>query len=169
MQFYLCPESGPEVFFTVYDDKERPAYEVTACGTAVGRRFLLRAPDGTPAARMTAVFLPACLRCAVTDGRRHFRVWIAPDASMHRSVRLKGIPWRFRGNLSTRSFDIVTEAPRKGDASRTVMTHGRCWSGPRGSYAVEVFSASDVPLALCVAAAIDSFSQSSCTSPVPAG
>ena len=166
LQFYLKPEGGPKLLFSVLDDRGRLAYDVHGEYTSFGSRFFLRAPEGGTAARLAGVSLPGLFRYTASSGVRRIRIWIRPDAA-RRAVQFKGIDWRFRGSLLTRSFDIVEEHSRGTPA--VVMTHSRCWSGRGDCYAVTVSRVADVPLALCAAVAVDCAVIRGCASPVPAG
>ena len=168
MQFYLKPEGGPKLLFSVLDGGGRPVYEVNGDYLSFGNRFVLRAPEGETVARLTGVCLPGVFRYTAASGIRRIRIWIRPDA-VHRAVQFKGVDWRFRGSVITRSFDIVEKQKQTHGASSVVMTHGRCWNGRNDCYAVTVTREADAPLALCVAVAVDSAVLRGCVSPVPAG
>ena len=166
MQFYLKPEGGPKLLFSVLDGRGRLVYEVHGEYSSFGSRCVLREPEGGTAAHLTGVLLPGLSRYTATSGVRRIRIWIRPDAA-HRAVQFKGEDWRFRGSVITRSFDIV-EKHRDGEPV-VVMTHGRCWNGRNDCYAVTVLREADVPLALCTAVAVDCAVIGGCASPVPAG
>ena len=165
MQFYLKPEGGPRLFFTVLDGCGRPVYEVRGSYSSLGCRMALCGLGGETAAHLTGVCLPGLSRYAASSGPRRVRIWIRPDAA-RRAVQFRGVEWRFRGSVLTRSFDILER--RAGETS-VVMTHGRCWNGRHDCYAVTVRREADVPLALCAAVAVDCAVIGGCASPVPAG
>lgn len=166
MQFYLKPEGGPKLLFSVLDGSGQPVYEVRGEFLSFGNRFTLRTPEGGTTARLTGVSLPGVFRYTAVSGVQRVRIWVRPEAA-HKAVQFKGKDWHFRGSLLTRSFDIVEE--RRGFSPSVMMTHGHCWSGRTDCYAVTVTQAADVPLALCVAVAVDFAVPSGCASPVPAG
>ena len=95
------------------------------------------------------------------------RLTIKPRAP-HHPVQVKGVPWRFRGSILTRSFDFVEDRDEHGKP-RVVMTHGHCWNARDGCYAVEIFQEGDMPLALCAAIAVDTSILGGSAVPVPAG
>jgi len=167
VQFFLKPESGPGLLFSILNEQGYPAYEAAGEFTPLGCRCTLRTPGGISVARMTGVCLPNSFRCSVVQGKRKIQVYLHLGASSRAPVRFRGVRWRFRGSLVTRSFDVVEELPHS--HARVVMTHGRCWNGSGDCYAVTVARAEDVPLALCVAVAVDSSAQNGCLQPVPAG
>lgn len=166
MQFYLKPEGGPKLLFSVLDGSGKLVYEVRGESLSFGNRFTLHLPEGGTAARLTGVCLPGLFRYTAASGTRRVRISIRPGAA-HRAVQFKGMDWRFRGSLLTRSFDVVEE--RRGLAPLVVMTHGRCWAERTDCYAVTVAREADVPLALCVAVAVDCAILSGFAAPVPAG
>ncbi len=166
MQFYLKPEGGPKLFFSVLDGRGQVVYEVRGEYSSFGGNFVLREPEGGTAARLSGVFLPGISRYTVASGVRRMRIWIRPDA-VRRAVQFKGENWHFRGSVLTRSFDVVEK--RQGGETAVVMTHGRCWNGRHDCYAVTVLREADVPLALCAAVAVDSAVVGGCAAPVPAG
>lgn len=167
MQLYLKPEGGPKVLFSVLDEGGRLLYEVCGEYLSLGGHFTLHVPGGGTAARLTGVCLPGMYRFTAVSGTRRMRIWIRTQAP-RRAVQFKGMDWRFRGSLLTRSFDVV-EDHRGSSEPSVVMTHGRCWTGRSECYAVTVEQEANVPLALCVAVAIDCSAQNGCSSPVPAG
>lgn len=166
LQFYLKPENGTKILFSVLDSCGQLVYEVTGEYTSFGSRYILRTPDGTAAARLTGVTLPESFQYSAANGIRRIRIKVKPTAA-HRAVQFKGARWRFRGSILTRSFDIVEDQLHRPPV--VVMTHGRCWSGQGDCYAVNIMRGADVALALCVAIAIDCSIIGGCASPVPAG
>lgn len=166
MQFYLRPENETDILFSVLDACGELVYEVTGEYTSFGSRFVLRSPGGQAAARLTGINLPESFQYSVVSGIRRIRIKVKPSAA-HKPVQFKGARWRFRGSVLTRSFDIIEENPR--GQSLVVMTHGRCWNGHGDCYAVNILRASDVPLALCAAIAVDCSILGGCISPIPAG
>jgi uncharacterized protein YxjI len=165
LQFYLKPEGGPKLFFVVLDDCGRLVYEVRGGYTSIGCNLALREPQGKTIARLTGVFLPGLSRFTASSGSRRMRIWIRPDAA-RRAVQFRGMEWRFRGSVLTRSFDILE---RHSGETSLVMTHGRSWNGGHDCYAITVRRLTDVPLALCAAVAVDCAMVGGCASPVPAG
>lgn len=167
LQLFLKPEDGPTLLFTILDRQGKTAFELKGKILPFGCRCILRTPDGKTAARLSGVCIPGSFQYTAVHGSHRVRMRVHPD-SLHRPVMFKGMPWRFRGNLVTRSFDVVEDVP--GDSTtRVVMAHDRCWTAGRNCYALTIPRSADVPLAVCVAAALDSSVQTGCFSPVPAG
>lgn len=164
MQLFLKSEEG--LLFSVLDGRGQIVYRAQGEVTPLSCRCVLCASDGIAAAHMTGVCLPHSFRCSVTQGTRHVQFYLR-DPSSQMPLRFRGVPWRFRGSLIARSFDLVEEQPN--GSSLVVMTHGRCWSTNGDCYAVTVLRPQDIPLALCVAVAVDSAAQKGCPQPVPAG
>lgn len=167
MRLYLQQTGGPERLFTVLDSCGSPLYELQGEYTPLGCRYRLCGGDGVSLARMTGVFLPASFQYSVSAGGKRLRLTVKPR-TIHRPVQIKGVPWRFRGSILTRSFDFVEEREERG-RPRIVMTHGRCWNARGDCYAVEIFQDWDVPLALCAAIAVDTSVLGGSAVPVPAG
>lgn len=166
LQFYLKPENGTKILFSVLDSCGQLAYEVTGEYTSFGSRYILRIPDGTAAARLTGVNLPESFQYSAVNGIRRIRIRIKPTAA-HKAVQFKGARWRFRGSILTRSFDIVEDPPH--GPPLVVMTHSRCWSKQGDCYAVNILRGADTALALCAAIAVDCSILGGCITPVPAG
>lgn len=167
VRLYLQQAGGPERLFTVLDSCGNPLYDLQGEYTPLGCRYRLCGKDGVSLARVTGVFLPTSFQYSVSAGGRRMRLTVKPRA-VHRPVRIKGVPWRFRGSILTRSFDLV-EGREEHGRPRVVMTHGRCWNARGDCYAVEIFLEGDVPLALCAAVALDASIVGGSAVPVPAG
>lgn len=167
MRFFLKPENGPDILFTVLDSESRPVYEVTGRYSAsIGCRFRLCGLLSSQAANMTGVNLPSSIRYSVSAGGKRMRITVKPNA-VHHAVSFKGVRWRFRGNILTRSFDIIED--QTDGQSRLVMTHGQFWNGRGDCYAVEIPLEADIPMALCTAVAVDCTVIGGCAAPVAAG
>lgn len=162
MQFYLKPVMGADTLFVIMDHCGRAVYEVTARPYSLGRRYYLVDTDCSRVARISCVRLSVAFQYSITVGRQHLRMTV-DFSSQRRPVKFRGKRWRFRGNATIRSFDILNEN------SQVIMTHGRCWGTHGDCYAMELKDPSRALLCLCVAVAIDSTVQSGLTSAVPAG
>lgn len=167
MQFFLKQSTGTESLFTVSDSCGRQVYEVTGAFSSLGRRFSLRGENGVEAAKISCVHLAASAQYSVSVEKEKgekdkVRVTVNPSAP-RRPVSIRGVKWRFRGSVLTRSFDLVDED------SHTVMTHGRCWKAGGDCYAAEIPEESDVLLCLSVAVIIDSTVVAGMPAAVPAG
>jgi uncharacterized protein YxjI len=166
LRLFLKSENVPGKLFSVLEESGAPAYTVEGKAFPLGCRFMLRMPDGTAAAHLSGLCLQGVHHFTAVQGTRSVRMRVQPG-SPHRPVQFRGEPWRFRGNLAARSFDVVAEYP--GGAMQLILTHGRCWNGEADCYALTVTRAEDVPLAVCIAAVLDLSSQACCLAPVPAG
>lgn len=167
MQLFLKPESRASSLFVILGTQEQIIYRMRGELLPLGCRCVLSAPDGKTVARLSGVRIPGSFQYSAACESRRVRMRVRPDA-LHRPVMFKGVPWRFRGNLVTRSFDIVEDLP--GDRpARVVMTHGRCWTRAEDCYVLTVARAADAPLAVCVAVALDSSVQTGFFLPVPVG
>lgn len=167
MQFFLKQSTGTETLFTVSDSRGHAVYSVTGSVSSLGRRFTLLNADGEEAAKILCVPLSRTAQYSVFvgDGRGEkdkALVSVNPSAA-HRPVSIRGVKWRFRGSVPTRSFDLVDAQ------SHTVLTHGRCWNTGGDCYAVEIPSEADVLLGLSIAVIIDSTAVTGMPAAVPAG
>lgn len=167
MRFFLKQSTGTESLFIVSDSCGRQVYEVTGSFSSLGRRFSLRDENGNEAAKISCVRLAQTAQYSVCVGtgkgeKEKARVTVNPSAA-RRPVSIRGVKWRFRGSVLTRSFDLVDAE------SHTVMTHGRCWNAAGDCYAAEIPGESDVLLCLSVAVIIDSTVVAGMPAAVPAG
>jgi uncharacterized protein YxjI len=149
MQFYLKPVSGFKTFFLVLNSCGVPVYEIQGDFTPIGCRFYLLDGCRKEIARISGVRLSTTCQYSISSQGERVRLTLNVTAP-RRAVKLRGIPWRFRGNVLLRSFDILDAQ------ARIVMTHSRCWSVHGDCYAVDIPEPAHVPLCLCVAAIIDS-------------
>lgn len=149
MKFYLEPVSGAETLFLVLDSCGVPVGEFRGGPTPYGCRMALL-DSSREIARISGVQLAGSCRYSVNAAGEHMRVRLKIAPCRH-PIRFRGVPWRFRGNILIRSFDILDAQ------SRVVMTHGRCW-GMRGGecYGIAISDADRAPLCLCAAAIVDS-------------
>ena len=150
MQFYLKPVSGAEILFCVLDSHGQPVYQVRGDTLPFGCLLVMEELErGRKIARISGVRLSSAWQYSISCGLQHVRLSMNV-AAPRRPVRFRGVPWRFRGSVLMRSFDLV-------DAQgKIVMTHSRCWSGHGDCFAVEIPDPGNVPLCLGVAVVVDS-------------
>lgn len=149
MQFYIRQDGGTETLFTISDSLGQPVYRVTGDSLSIGSKFYLIDNNDHEAARIFSVGLSAISKYAIfIDDKERARVIQNLTAARH-PIKIKGINWRFRGNLITRSYDIIDVA------STVVMTHGSCWNVCGNCYAVDIANESNVLLCLCIAVILD--------------
>jgi uncharacterized protein YxjI len=162
LQFYLKPVGEPRCLFTILNENGCPEYEVVGKDTSLGCKFFLLDGNQNVVGRITGVRISDAVQYSVAAGGKRLRVAVN-YTSVRRPVRIRGKRWRFRGNMLTRSFDILNAA------DQVVMTHGKCWSMARDCYAIDILDGDCVLLFLCLAAIIDLTISSGCTAPLPAG
>ena len=168
MKFFLKQSTETKALFTVSDSLGKQVYEVTGSISSLSQRFSLRGEDGNEAAKISCVHLTpeiAQYSVCVGDGKgekEKARVSVNPSARL-RPVAIRGVKWRFRGSVLTRSFDLVDAE------SHTVMTHGRCWNTHGDCYAVEISEEPDTLLCLSIAVIVDSTVVSGVPTAIPAG
>lgn len=160
MQLFLESSAREGTLFSVLNAEGMLVYEVTGEFTGLGRKFVITDQDGCEIARISGIRLTSYCQYSVTAGKEHMRI-TTDFSSAHRCVRLRGMPWRFRGSAVSRSFDLVNAQ------SHVVMTHGRCWNVRGECYALEISQFGHVPLCLSVAVVIDSIADCGRAAPVP--
>lgn len=160
LQLFLEPSAGTGVLFSVRSADGVLMYEATGEFTPLGRKFIIADTEGREISRISGMRLTSACQYSVSAGKEHMRI-TTDFSSPHRCVRLRGIPWRFRGSALSRSFDLVNAQ------SRVVMTHGRCWTMRGECYAMEIPELSHIPLCLSVAVVIDSIAACGRSAPVP--
>ncbi|NLJ30130.1 MAG: tubby C 2 [Clostridiales bacterium] len=132
------------------DSLGQPLYRVTGDSLALGSKICLIDRNELEAARIFSVGLPAIAKYSVLIGEKE-RVRVTRNLNSSRQpIKIKGVKWRFRGDLITRSYDILDAG------SAVVMTHGRCWDHAGDCYAVEVAKQEDVLVCLCLSVILDS-------------
>jgi uncharacterized protein YxjI len=162
LQFYLKPVGGPRCLFTILNANGHPEYEVVGKHTSLGCKFFLLDCNRSVVGRIFGVRISGAVQYSAAAGGKRLNVAVN-HTSVRRPVRIRGKRWRFRGNMITRSFDIVNAA------DQVVMTHGKCWNMARDCYAIDISDEENTLLFLCLAAIIDLTISSGCTAPLPAG
>lgn len=149
MKFYIKQSTGTDALFTVIDSLGQSIYRVAGDSLSIGSKFYLIDNNENEAARIFSVGIPTLSKFSIfIDDKDCARVTINLKAA-HSPIKIRGVKWRFRGDLLTRSFDLVD------DGSAVVMTHGRCWNQNGDCFAIEVTRESDVLLCLCIAVILD--------------
>lgn len=164
MNLYLKQDTGANAgLFTVYDSCGRIRYSLKGDAQTLGGRLFLRDGNGAEVARITHMGLAGISRYTITVGEKEHARILQNLASAKTPFRLRGIPWRFRGDMAMRTFDVV-------DASDAViMSHGRCWESSGECFALDVTRGEDAVLCICIAAVIDSSAQSGSAVALPVG
>ena len=162
MQFYLKPVGEPRCIFIILNEDDRSQYVVVEKNTSLGCKFFLLDCNHSIVGRISGVRISDAVQYSIAAGGKRMRVAV-DYTSVRRPVRIRGKRWRFRGDMLTRSFDILNTA------DQVVMTHGKCWSMARDCYAIDISDEENVPLFLCLAAIIDLTISGGCTAPLPAG
>jgi uncharacterized protein YxjI len=168
MQFYIHQNTGTETLFIISDCLGQPVYRVKGDSLSIGSKYYLIDNNENEAARIFSVGLSALSKYTIyIDDKERARVILNLTATTPKQPikikGVKGIRWRFRGDLITRSYDII-------DVDSTViMTHGRCWHTGCDCFAVDVTNKQDVLLSLCIAVIIDSTVIASSAAVLPVG
>lgn len=163
MQFYLRQGTDPDALFSVMEPSGQLVYRVKGDALPIGGKFYLLDSGEKEVARIFSVGVTAISKYAIQVGDKE-RARVTWNFNAKREqVKIKGVHWRFRGDLATRSYDILDID------SSVVMTHGRCWNKIGDCYAVQVANESDALLCLCLAVILDSTVIGGAAAPVPAG
>lgn len=150
MKFYIQQSTETDSLFTVMDSLGQLVYQVTGDSLAIGSKIYMVDQSHNEVARIFSVGLPAISRYTVYIGDRE-RARVSQNLSSSRQpIKIKGINWHFRGDLVTRSYDILAVD------SSVVMTHGRCWKNTGECYAVDITNECDVLVCLCLSVIFDS-------------
>ena len=160
MEFILRQGGAADALFTV----ETAAGEYCrVCGEqgALHSRLWLLPPQGAALAKIVRVGTPELSRCGVLTGGRE-RAVLFTSVAGRRQAWFSRPPWRFRGDLKSRAFDVV-------DVDGALrMTHSPFWAARGVCYAVTVPREEDAALCLAAAAAIDLASPGRAPGAVPA-
>lgn len=149
MKFYMKQSTDTNALFTVIDSLGQTVYHVTGDSLSIGSKFYLIDNNQNEAARIFSIGLTTISKYSIfIDDKERARVTLNLK-SKHSPIKIKGVSWHFRGDLLTRSFDLID------DNFVIIMTHGRCWNQNGDCFAVEVAKESDVLLCLCIAAILD--------------
>lgn len=162
MQFYIRQGADADALFTIMDSSGQPVYRVVGEFTPIGGKFSLTDREGGEIARVFSVGLTTVSKYSVVAEEKERARVTCNLKSKSQPVKIKGVSWRFRGDLISRSYDLVNVD------SSVIMTHGRCWNSVGDCYAVEIHNEADVPVCLCIAAILDSTVLGGMTAPVPA-
>lgn len=150
MKFYIKQSTGTEALFTVIDALGQSVYSVTGDSLSIGSKVYLIDNNQNEAARIFSLGISAMSKYSISIGdKERARVTLNLAASKQ-PIKIKGVSWKFRGDLLTRSYDLIDLD------SVVVMTHGRCWNENGDCFAVDIANQSNVLLCLCFAVILDS-------------
>lgn len=154
MNLYLKQDTAANAgLFIVYDACGRVIYSLTGDAQTLGGKMVLRTVAGEEAARITHMGLAGISRYTIIVGEKERARILQNLASTKMPFRIRGIPWRLRGDLLMRNFDLV-------DASdAVVMSHGRCWESSGECFALDIAQEKNLLLCICIAVVIDSSAQ----------
>jgi uncharacterized protein YxjI len=149
VKFYMKQSTGTDALFLVMDELGQTVYCVTGDSLSIGSKLCFIDNNKREAARVFSVGLPTIAKYSISiEDKERARVTQNLN-STHCPIKIKGVDWAFRGDLLTRSFDLIDTN------SAVVMTHGRCWNQNGDCYAVEIARESDMLLCLCIAVILD--------------
>lgn len=150
MDFYLNRHTGAgETLFDVFDTAGTLLYTVEGEWGSFGGKLYLRDSSGTECAKITCMGIHGLCKYSVHIEEKECLRVTQNMASEH-SIRLSKTEWSLRGDLLTRSFDVVD-----GEA-QVRMTHAPCWTARGDSYGIQVERPEDVPVCLSLSVIVDS-------------
>ncbi len=163
MQFFIHPGIGTETLFAVSDTQGRSVYSVIGDSLSIGSKICVIDHNQQEVARIYSVGVPTVSKYSIfIDNKERARVIQNLTAARH-PVKLKGISWRFRGDLLSRSYDIINVD------STVIMTHGCCWNLGKDCFAVDVTNQCDTLLCICIAVILDSTVMTGTAAVLPVG
>lgn len=164
MKYYLKPDGSIKTAFTVLDSSGSTVYTVKTDISALRRRFLLTDTNGDVAAKIVCIRISSASQYTVSANKKHALITV-DFQSQNQPVKIKGVRWQFRGDVITRTFDIID------DTGKIIMSHGRCWNINSACYAMEINEAvfKDIELCVGIAIAVDCTDLGSVAAPVPIG
>lgn len=162
MQFYICQGSDTDALFTIMDSAGQPVFRVTGDSLAIGNKLSMIDVANVEIARIYSVGLPNLSKYTISVGEKERARVTWNSSAKQQKVKIKGVSWRFRGDLISRSYDIINVD------SSVVMSHGRCWNKIGDCYGVEIHEEADVPVCLCLAVILDSTVFGGVAVPAPA-
>ena len=149
MKFYMKQSTGTDALFIILDALGQTVYHVTGDSLAIGSKLYLIDNLQREAARIFSVGVPTLSKYSISIEEKE-RARVTQNLnSTHSPIKIKGVDWSFRGDLLTRSYDLVNAE------SAVIMTHGRCWNQNGDCYAVEIAREPDALLCLCIAVILD--------------
>ena len=162
MHFYLRQNSDTDALFIIMDSTGQLVYRVTGDSLSIGNKISMIDNEQNEIARISSVGLATLSKYTIYVGEKERAHLTWNSGAKHHQVKIKGKSWRFRGELVTRSFDIVNVD------SSVVMTHGRCWNNMGDCYGVDIKEEVDIPVCLCLAVILDSIVLGGTIAAVPA-
>ena len=150
MEFYIKPCTAEGSLFVICNAAGEQVYYVTGENNALGGKLYLKDCNGREVVKIRRLGTPEISRYSIcVQGKE--RAGILQNFIGSRPVyRLYGVSWSFRGNVLSRSFDIIDVD------GGVLMTHGCCWRAKGDCFAVTVTRDADAPLCLAIAVVIDS-------------
>ena len=161
MKFYINQSTGTDALFTIIDSVGQSVYCVIGDTTSIGSKYYLVDKDKNQVARISKVGFPTISKYTITIDDNDKAHVTQNLASSHNMIKIKGKKWRFRGDLLTRSYDLIDTD------SSVIMTHGRCWNENGDCFAVDILDESNVILCLCIAVILDSTLIGGSAKPLP--
>ncbi len=150
MEFYVKPCAAESSLFAVYGAAGELLYQITGENSALSGKLFLMDSGGREAAKIRRLGTSEISRYSIfVQGKEQAGV-LQNFIGAKPVYRLYGVPWSFRGDVLSRSFDVIDVD------GGVLMTHGRCWKGRGDCFAVTVTREADVPVCLSIAVVIDS-------------
>ena len=162
MRVYLKQQTAPgRELFRAFDVLGNPVYTIL-CGekTLTGKMLLLDNKQEI-AVKISRIGPETFSRYTILEkGRPSVRLY-QNMAVLQPVYQLLGISWKFRGNITARSFDLIEPD------GAVVMSHGVCWRPGGNVFCLDIARERDVPLCVAISAVIDSVIPPGLTAAVP--
>lgn len=164
MKWYIKQSNADgDELFVIYNDVGQPAFYVRNEKTPLYNRMVMQNVAKMTVAKINRIGVHTLSRYdIIIDGRDNVRVVQNLTASAPKFT-IRGANWHFRGDLISRSFDIL-------DVDNSIlMTHGHCWGVKGECFAAEINGVQNDLTCLCIAIVIDSIVMGGLTAALPVG
>lgn len=147
MKLYLKRDlSSENSRFVVLDELCREKYYVLSTGKSL-EKLLITTTDGIVVTKINRLPLPMLQAYSITCGGKNIRFILNP-AKDARNCYYYGISWHIRGQIFTKSFDIL-------DVDNTVIAaHYRSF-GTCGGYELDIYSEENQQFCLATAVCVN--------------
>ena len=123
MEFYVKPCAAESSLFAVYGAAGELLYQITGENSALSGKLYLIDSGGRETAKIRRLGTSEISRYSIfVQGKEQAGV-LQNFIGAKPVYRLYGVPWSFRGDVLSRSFDVIDVD------GGVLMTHGRCWKG----------------------------------------
>ncbi len=151
MRLYLKQQAGSngELFY-IFDLFGNPLYTVLSGEKTLTGKMLLLDREERILVKISRIGPETFSRYTILEkGKPSVRLY-QNMAGLQPFYQLLGINWKFRGNVASRSFDII-----RPDGC-VVMSHGACWDRDGNVFCLDIAQNTDVLLCASISVIVDS-------------